>query len=196
MKMKEVKKLKKEGYGKQKVFTKATEGGADRKKVAAFLSTFPDPDDAKKYNTANNILIVAYAVVITISVLGGIVSLSLSPAETAIMVVVAILLHGAIIYGLKNKYMASYALVFILMAQNALSGLGAVNSGSLIAVISVLVPLSVIILAFVVKKKMYSFQSLFNRKKDDNGLAVFTKDSVTTANSTDEAVLNQSAGNG
>lgn len=177
MKMKDVRKLKKEGYSKQEVFDKASEGGAKPKKVAAFLSTIPDPDDAERYNTINNILVALYAVIIAITVLGGAASLSLSPTALIVLIVLAALLHGSILYGVKQKKASYYSIICTFMFLNCLAGLTDFNSISVLAVISIAIPVSVIILAVYVKKKMFPFQGYYHNKKDKNGFKVFTKES-------------------
>ncbi|HSH48655.1 MAG TPA: hypothetical protein VK991_08730 [Halomonas sp.] len=169
--MQRIRQLKKEGYSKREIFKRVCGEGLVPKKVARYLATYPDADDAARYNAANNILIVIFAVSVFLSPLWAQAILEPPPIGAWLLVLALMVIT---VYFLYRKMVTGYMLVCAIMLLPISIALAsdvppplAVAQAAFFAAISAF--------SFILKIKLYPFHGLFFLKKDENGLTQFTK---------------------
>lgn len=169
--MKRIKQLKREGYNKREVFNRASADGLVPVKVARYLATYPDADDAAKYNTANNALIGIFVLSIFLSPLWA--RAMLEPLPIGVWLFIFILMVNTV-YCLYRKMLPGYMLVCAIMLVAISISLA---NGELLPLTAAQITFfaAVIAFSFTLKTKLYPFQGIIFLKKDRNGLARFTK---------------------
>lgn len=169
--MKRIRQLKKKGYSKREIFKWACDDGLPPKKIARYLATYPDADDAARYNAANNILIGIFAVSVFLSPLWAQVILEPPPIGAWLLVLALMVIT---VYFLHRKMVTGYMLVCAIM----LVPISIVLAGDVslpLAVAQVAFFTAVIAFSLTLKIKLYPFHGLFFLKKDENDLTRFTK---------------------
>ena len=183
--MKIVKRLLKEGENKKTIFDQATEEGLNPKKVSKYLAMYPDKEESEKYNRANNILIGIYSVMVLLSMLGAVSMISELP-QAAIYGVLAfaLLIRAAIIYCIYKKQSIGYLLLCFFLFKGILDSFKEYQADPTGVLVGIAISASLLIYVIVLKSKLFPYQNFFNTKKNNEGIAVFSKDLTSQASGT------------
>ncbi|CAG9001747.1 MAG: hypothetical protein CENE_03773 [Candidatus Celerinatantimonas neptuna] len=122
--MKNIKRLLKEGGDKNEIFDKAVHEGLNSKKVSRYLAKNPDPEESKKHNLINNILVGIYVILILLSIPKIAIDFyqlaplyDLAPLQiTIIGSIILISIQLLIIYSIYKKIAYGYIVVFLSQA--------------------------------------------------------------------------------
>lgn len=183
--MKIVERLLKEGENKNIIFEKASDEGLNPKKVSKYLAMYPDADDAEKYNKANNILIGIYSVFVLLGLLGVAPMLSeLSIAAILGVLAFALLIPGAVIYFIYKKQSIGYLIICFFLFKGILDSFKGFESDPTGVLVGIIANTCLIVYVIILKNKLFPHQNFFNTRKNDEGIAIFTKDLTSQASGT------------
>lgn len=186
--MKIVKRLLKEGKNKKDVFKQATEEGFNPKKVSKYLAMYPDIEESEKYNGANNILIGIYSIMVLLSMLGAASRISELPQAVIYGVVAfALLIPAAVIYCIYKKQAIGYLILCFFLLKGILDTLKEYEADPVGVLVGVAISASLLIYVVVLKYKIFPHQNFFNTKKNNEGIAIFTKDLENQASGTPQS---------
>ena len=174
--MKVVKKQLAAGFSKNEIFEKASDEGLNLKKVSKYLAMFPDDEESKKYNKANNILIGVYSLLVCMGLLRLFSMISdISATGIVALLVIALLIPGVLIYTIYKKQAVGYLVLCIFLLQGVLESFKGYEADPVSFWVSVSINVTLIIFIIILKNKLFPHQSFFNTKKNSEGFAVYTK---------------------
>jgi hypothetical protein len=174
--VKVIKKQLAAGLSKKEIFEKASVEGGNLKKVTKYLAMFPDDDESKKYNKANNILIGVYTLLVIIGLLGSISMISeLPPIGIALVLSFGLLIPATVIYCIYKKQSLGYLILCFFLFKGVLDSFKGYESDPASVWIGVSINVVLLIFIVVLKSKLFPHQNFFNTKKDSDGFAVYTK---------------------
>ena len=164
------------GLSKKEIFEKASVEERDLKKVSQYLAMFPDKEESKKYNKANNILLGIYALLTIMSLFG----LSSMFSELPLIVSILaqsfdLLIFGTVIYFVSKKMSVGYFLLSFFVFKGALNAFKGYESDPASVWFALFINIALLIFIVVLKRKLFPHQNFFNTKKDSDGFAIYTK---------------------
>jgi uncharacterized membrane protein len=175
--MKLVKRLMKEDLSKQEIFERASEEGLNLKKVSKYLAMYPDPEESKKYNKANRVLIGIYAALVILSIIGAIsMVMDLPPAAILGVLAFSLLIPGVVIYCIYKKQSIGYLILCFFLLKGIIDIFKDYQADPAGVWLGAGISLCLIVYVVVLKNKMFPHQNFFNTKKNSDGISVFTKD--------------------
>lgn len=183
--MKSVWKSLKTGVNKHEIFDRAIADGLMPKKVAKVISRSPDAEDARKFEYANIVLASLYTALVLHGFYIAIPILKTLPASwigptlalaLALALAFALLLPVIVIGNIIQKRPIGYILLCIFLAQDIFDSLAELEAYPTLVLSQVAINTGLIIFAFTLKNKLFPYQNFFHMKKDEQGLAVFSKE--------------------
>lgn len=170
--MKQLKKDIKNGVNKDEAFTNLINRNGDQKQGSKILALYPEPQYAKKYNTANKVLILIYGLLSLLAILGLLINfIHLSPSNLLFLFAIGALLPSVVIYFIYKKNAAGYIFLAFLLAKGMIDVFRQKDQS--IILISIVINLTLLIFVVILKYKLFPYQNFFNTKKDANGLYVY-----------------------
>lgn len=183
--MKTVKRLLKEGENKRSIFEKASAEGLNPQRVSRYLAIYPDAEESKIYNRANNILICIYSVFVLLGLLGVVPFLSELPVGAIIGILVFVLfIPGAVMYCIYKKQSIGYLVLCFFLFKGILDSLKGYEADPVEVWVGVAINAFLFVYVVILKNKLFPHQNFFNTKKDAEGISIFTKDSTNQASGT------------
>ncbi|WP_163932742.1 hypothetical protein [Paraferrimonas sp. SM1919] len=180
--MKIVKRLLKEGENKASIFEKASAYGLNPKKVSKYLAMYPDSEESKKYNRANNILIGIYSVLFLLGLLGAVPILSELPVGAMLGVLAfALLIPSAVIYCIYKKQSIGYLILCFFLFKGIFDSFKGYEADPVGVWVGAAINVCLIVYVVILKNKLFPHQNFFNTKKNDEGVSIFTKDLTSQA---------------
>lgn len=183
--MKIVKRLLKEGENKNSIFEKASVEGLNPQKVSKYLAMYPDAEESKKYNRANNILIGVYSVLVLLGLLGAAPILSELPVGAMLGILAfALLIPGAVIYCIYKKQSIGYLILCFFLLKGILDSFKEYEADPIWVWVGVAINSCFIVYVVILKNKLFPHQNFFNTKKNAEGISIFTKGLTSQASGT------------
>lgn len=175
--MKSVWKSLKTGVNKHEIFDRAIADGLMPKKVAKVISRSPDAEDARKFEYANIVLASLYTALVLHGFYIAIPILKTLPASwIGPTLAFALLLPVFVISNIIQKRPIGYILACIFLAQGIFDSLAELEAYPTLVLSQMAINTGLIIFAFTLKNKLFPYQNFFHMKKDEQGLAVFSKE--------------------
>lgn len=183
--MKHIKRLLKEGVNKNEIFDQAVHEGLNSKKVSRYLARYPDPEESKKYNLINNIVVVIYVIAILLSIPATyctfyhLAALYYSdPFHISITGLVAVLfLKFFISHCIYKKIAGGYILMSLLNVIGIFFMFDEILTYSSASPgIALVINIIFITCVVTLKKRLFPYQNFFHTAKDGSEVVAFTKD--------------------
>jgi hypothetical protein len=186
--MKIVKRLMKQGVDKKDIFSRAIDEGLNPKKVSKHLAMYPDPEESEVYRRANNILIGIYVFLVVVGLLNAASVLAELPTAAILGVLAfALLIPGAVIYCIYRKQSIGYLFFAFFLGKGILDSFQGYESDPIAVGIGIGINLCLIVYVVILKNKLFPYQNFFNTKKNNGGIAIFTKDLTGQASETPQS---------
>ena len=185
--MKFVKQLLKEGISKEEVYERAVDKGLDKKRVSTYLANFPDQDLAGKYKKLNLILVSLVSVWACLGLLQAVLIMFKLPLLAGIMMMILVIaILTLIIYNVYTMKSMSYFILCFFAGKSILNSVGALRSfSSIVEAIFIglvmLLSLTIIVLAVLLKKKVFPYQNFINSKQADDGTVLYSQKVATAS---------------
>lgn len=156
------------------IFEQAVNQGLRPNKVAAKLSAYPDKEESEKYNKLNLIIIGVYVVINLVSLMSILELIKSNPSLGLTTLGITLGFLGVMFYFLVKKHYFIYFMIAFFAIRGMTNSLS--TKDGLLIFITLIIGVLFVYLIMYTKMKLFPYQNLFNTKKTQEGIPIFSKE--------------------